>query len=306
MRWAIGAALVVAMLAFGLGVYHTAGVLKAGGKVVHRPNEVSAPPLPGTMYVVQGGAIFRFQHGSFTQVTAEDGWMQPAARPGDNQLVAVRRQINSSDLFLLTTGGKQVVQLTRNSTPGPAEGNHWSFYPRFSADGATLFYDYDPKSGFNNYQVDLAIYASPSNPDSRGSLQWTHPNDYTGGDVYPVPLRGGGLIYVKYSIDDSFKVHSEPDRRAGRGDLRSHDADAWLAGHAGERPAGRLTCVLAGWKDDRVPGPVHARRSIPAVDSRLERPGFGPQHHNGPRPRLHVSARLDRRVDQRWNSRTVQ
>ncbi|TMF93932.1 MAG: hypothetical protein E6I05_04900 [Chloroflexi bacterium] len=217
MRWAIGAALVVAMLAFGLGVYHTAGVLKAGGKVVHRPNEVSAPPLPGTMYVVQGGAIFRFQHGSFTQVTAEDGWMQPAARPGDNQLVAVRRQTNSSDLFLLTTGGKQVVQLTRNSTPGPAEGNHWSFYPRFSADGATLFYDYDPKSGFNNYQVDLAIYASPSNPDSRGSLQWTHPNDYTGGDVYPVPLRGGGLIYVKYSIDDSFKVHSQIwlQKRAG-------------------------------------------------------------------------------------------
>src|SRR5439155_27365168 len=107
LRWAIVAALVVAMLAFGLGGYHTAGVLKAGGKVVHRPIEGSAPPLPGTMYVVQGGAIFRFQHGSFTQVTAEDGWMQPAAGPGDNQLVAGRRQTNACDPFMLTTGGEQ-------------------------------------------------------------------------------------------------------------------------------------------------------------------------------------------------------
>src|SRR5205814_10477532 len=103
------------------------------------------------MYVVQSGAIFRFQHGSFTQVTAEDGWMQPAARPGDNQQVAVRRQTNSSDLFLLTTGGKQAVQLTRNSTPGPAEGNHWSFYPPFSAHGATPSSDYDPKGAYSNY-----------------------------------------------------------------------------------------------------------------------------------------------------------
>lgn len=209
MRWAVGAGLVLAMLVFGVGVYHAAGMFRADLPTVHRPNEVKVAALPGTMYVIQSGAIYRFKQGSFTQVTAENGWMQPSVAPAGGQLVAVRRQTNFSDLFLLSTGGKQVAQLTRNYTPGPAESSHWAFYPRFSADGATLFYDYDPKDRFNNYRVDLAIYASPSAPSSRSSVQWSLPNEYTGGDVNPVPLRGGGLLYTKYSIDESFQVHSQ-------------------------------------------------------------------------------------------------
>ena len=108
MRWAIGAGLVLAMLAFGIGVYHVAGALKGGAPVVHRPNEVSAPPLAGTMYVVQAGAIYRFHHGSFTQITAEAGWTQPSAAP-DDQLVAVRlllkyRKICAYSLDIETRG----------------------------------------------------------------------------------------------------------------------------------------------------------------------------------------------------------
>lgn len=209
MRGAIGAALVVLMLAFGLGVYHVAGMLKGNTSIVHRPNEIKAPSVPGTIYVVQGGAIFRFRHGAFSQVTSADGWMQPALSPDGAQMVAVRRSTNYSDLYVLTTSGQRVAQLTHNSRPGPAEDNHWSFYPRFSPDGGTLFYDYDPKSRFNNYQVDLAIYASPSNPDSNAAVQWTHPNQWTGGDVNPIPLKDGGLIYTRYSVDDSFQVHSQ-------------------------------------------------------------------------------------------------
>jgi hypothetical protein len=209
MRWLIGFGLLVAMLAFGIGIYHAAGLLSGARPSVHRPTEVSATPLPGTLYVVQAGAIYRFQHGNFTQITKEDGWMQPSVAPAGGQLVAVRRQMNFSDLYLLTTGGKQVAQLTRNYTPGAAESNHWSFYPRISPDGATLFYDYDPKSIYNSYQVDLAIFASPADPNGRGSVQWTLPNDFTGGDVNPIPLRAGGLLYTKYSIDDSFQVHAQ-------------------------------------------------------------------------------------------------
>ncbi len=209
MRWAVGAGLVLAMLVFGVGVYHAAGMFKGDLPTVHRPNEVSVASLPGTMYVVQSGAIYRFQHGSFTQITSEDGWMQPSAAPGSGLLVAVRRQTNYSDLWLLSTTGKRVAQLTRNYTPGPAESSHWAFYPRFSPDGTTLFYDYDPKDGFNNYRVDLAVFASPSDPSSHTSVQWSLPDDYTGGDANPVPLRGGGLLYTKYSIDESFQVHSQ-------------------------------------------------------------------------------------------------
>src|SRR5207237_8471776 len=112
MRWAIAAGLVLAMLGFGIGVYHAVGYLKGDSKAVHRPNEISAPSVPGTMYVDQAGAIYRFQHGSFTQITSESGWTQVSPAP-NNQLVAVRRQANFSDLYLLSTRGKTVSHLTR-------------------------------------------------------------------------------------------------------------------------------------------------------------------------------------------------
>lgn len=208
MRWLVGAGLVIAMLAFGVGVYHAAEYLKGGRPVVHKPNEISALPLPGTMYVVQQGAIYRFQHGNFTQVTSESGWLQPAADPRGSQLVAVQRRTNYSDLYLISTAGRPIAQLTHNAN-GQVEGNHWSFYPRFSPEGNTLFYAYDPKDPYNFYRVDLAVFASPSDPGSHSSVQWSYPNDYTGGDVSPLPLRNGGLLYAKYSIDDHFQVHSQ-------------------------------------------------------------------------------------------------
>lgn len=206
MRRLAGAGLVVAMVAFGVAVYHTAGYLKAGHAVVHRPSEITARPLPGTMYVVQSGAVYRFQHGTFTQLTSEDGWMQPAAAPS-GQLVVVRRKSNLSDLYLLSAGGRQVGQLTSNAASSSVEGNHWSFYPRYSPDTSTLFYDYDVKDPFNSYHVDLAIFGADR--ASGRAVPWTSPNQYTGGDVDPVPLRGGGLVYTKYSIDDSFQVHAQ-------------------------------------------------------------------------------------------------
>ena len=215
MRVAVAAALLAGMLAFGVGVYEAAGLLHSHGHGVRKPNEVSAPSLPGTVYVVQSGAIYRFAHGSFQRMTAEDGWMQPSAAP-NGQLVAVRRQPNYSDLYLLSRTGGTVAQLSHNASNRAVEDNHWTFYPRFSPDGKALFYDFDPKDPFNSYRVDLAIFVSPMTGGGRAE-KWTTPNDYTGGDVQPVPLRDGGLIYTKYSIDDSFQVHSQIwlQRRAG-------------------------------------------------------------------------------------------
>jgi len=206
-RWVIAAGLVAAMLAFGAGVYATAAMLRAGHHTVHRPTEVSAPALPGTMYVVQAGAIYRFQHGAFKQITDESGWMQPSAAP-DGRLVAVSRQPNFSDLYLLDGNGKVVSQLSHNSSTRAVEDNHWTFYPRFSPDGQSLFYDLDPKDSFNSFRVDLAIFASQMTTGGRAHV-WTSPNEFTGGDVQPVPLRDGSLIYTKYSIDDSYQVHSQ-------------------------------------------------------------------------------------------------
>jgi TolB protein len=203
----VSAALVVAMSAFGVGVYHATGYLKGGRLEVQRPSQTTGPSLPGTIFVVQGGAIYRFSRGKFTQITSEAGWMQPAADPSGSRLVAVRRQANVSDLFLLQLSGRAGASLTHDGS-STIESNHWAFYPRFSPDGSQLFYDYDPTDPYNSYRVDLAIFASPTG-EATGSVQWTFPNQYTGGDVNPVPLRGGGLIYTRFSIDDQSKVHSQ-------------------------------------------------------------------------------------------------
>jgi Tol biopolymer transport system component len=199
--------LVLGMLLFGFGVYFTTGLLKANHTRVNRPSEITAPAMPGTIYLVQRGALYRFQHGSFTQITDERGWTQPAMSPDGRQMVAVQRRLNSSDLFLLTTTGRTISQLTHNSSESVPESNHWAFYPRFSPDGSTLFYDYDPKQSYNSYQVDLSIFASPA-ANWRTSVQWTVPHPYTGGDVGPVPVHGG-LLYTKFWIDDQSMVHSQ-------------------------------------------------------------------------------------------------
>jgi Tol biopolymer transport system component len=215
MRWLIGLGLVVAMFAFGFGVYHAAGYMSAERNAVHKPTEVSTPSLPGTIYLVQSGAIYRFQKGSFTQITSESGWMQPSSAP-NGQLVAVRRQGNYSDLYLLATSGRTISRLTHDASR-KVESNHWVFYPRFSPDGKTVFYDFDPKDAYGSYRADLTIFASRIDPRSR-AVVWTQPNAYTGGDVSPVPLRNGALIYTKYSIDDRSQVHSQIwiQRRPGR------------------------------------------------------------------------------------------
>jgi len=206
-RALISGALVLAMLAFGIGVYHAADYLKAGRPHVQRPTQTAGPSLPGTIYVVQAGAIYRLQGGKFSQITPDNGWMQPAADPTGNRLVAVSREGNASEMYLLDRGGRIESQLTHNSSPS-VEANHWVFYPRFSADGQ-LFYDYDPKDPYNIFRVDLSIFASPADPSSKAAVRWTFPNQYTGGDVSPLPLKSGGLIFTRFSIDDQSRVHSQ-------------------------------------------------------------------------------------------------
>jgi Tol biopolymer transport system component len=141
--------------------------------------------------------------------------MQPGAAP-NNQLVAVRRQGNYSDMYLLSDSGTTVAQLTHDESRIAVESNHWVFYPRFTPDGKAVFYSFDPKELYGSYKVDLTIFASPLNSRAR-AVVWTTPNAYTGGDVNPVPLRTGALIYTKYSIDNASKVHAQIwiQRRAG-------------------------------------------------------------------------------------------
>ena len=198
--------LLLAMCAFGFGVYRAAGALKSDGTHVERPSSTYAQALPGKLFLAQGGAIYRFQNGTFTQITDDKGWTQPSSSPDGTQLVAVQRHQNYSDIFLLTDSGRVVHQLTHLES-SQVEGNHWAFFPRFSPDGTHIYFAYDDKVS-GTYEVDLSVFATSADGSGR-DVVWTVPNQYTGGDTDPVPLRDGGLVYTKYSIDDKGAVHSQ-------------------------------------------------------------------------------------------------
>jgi Tol biopolymer transport system component len=206
----IAAILVVPlMLAFGTGVYMYLGTLKS--KVVKEKAQlptVTKPKfvLPGTMFVVQDGRIFKLNNGNFTEIGPGGDWSQPTVTPDHTHLIAVSRGGQSSDLYLLDLDGNVIKRMTRNDSR-IIDGNHWAFYPRVTPDGASVLYSYDsPKYG---YQVDFAIWSMPINGTQAQARRRTTPNDHTGGDVTPVPTSGTSVLYVSHSIDPSTAVHSE-------------------------------------------------------------------------------------------------
>jgi Tol biopolymer transport system component len=159
------------------------------------------------MYIAQSGALYSFSAGRFHQLTPEDGWMQPALYPDGSALVAVKRSLMFSDVYALTLYGKVGGRFTFNEA-APRDkwdtgANAWSFYPRLSPDQRTLYMSYDgPKRAGNGYyDVDLAVWAQPVGGTTRQAKLWTNSNSYTGGDLQPLPLPSGGLIYTKYTYD---------------------------------------------------------------------------------------------------------
>jgi hypothetical protein len=160
----------------------------------------SAFSLPGTLYLAQNGAIYGLSVGRFHQLTNEDGWTQPSLYPDGSKLLVVHRTYNYSDVFILTRFGQQVRQVVSNAGPArnPDTGaKHWSFYPRLSPDGTTLFMSYDePKFG---YDVPFSVWSMPIGGSIRQGKLWTNSHDYTGGDMQPIPLPTGGIMYTKYN-----------------------------------------------------------------------------------------------------------
>ena len=222
-RFLLGVGLAVLMVVTGVTSYMYLGS-RQSKVVVHVQKPTAATPrpqafsLPGTLYLAQSGALYSFSAGRFHQLTDEDGLMQPALYPDGSYLLAVRRQAQYSNVYQLTRFGFANFPLTNNeSLPRDrwnTGANQWSFYPRLSADQRTLFMSYDgPKYGtfngydFDDYNINMAVWAVPvvgtvpPGGTVRGGRQWTSPNDYTGGDMQPIPLPSGAVLYTKYSYD---------------------------------------------------------------------------------------------------------
>jgi hypothetical protein len=209
-RFVLGIVLAVVMVVGGTTTYlflgtRTSHIAAPAQKPTASTPRPQAFTLPGTLYVAQDGALYSLSAGRFHQLTAEGGWMMPSLAPGGN-LIAVRQFPRYSDVYLLNPFGKVLRRVTnnvappRNSDPG---ANHWSFYPRVSADGKTLWMAYDqPKFG---YDVVMSIWAMPLAGNIKQGKLWTNASDYTGGDVQPVPVRGG-LMYTKYDYGPDSKL----------------------------------------------------------------------------------------------------
>ena len=211
-RVALGVALAIAILVAGPATYLF---------LASKASKVAAPPakptastpraqgfaLPGTMYLAQDGALYSLSAGRFHQLTPEAGWMQPALTPDGANIIAVKRSAFYSDVYVLNTFGTVLRKVTSNAAPprlayDPGQ-NHWSFYPRLSPDGSTLWMAYDkPKYG---YDVVLSIWAMPYGGSIAQGRLWTNAADYTGGDVQPLPLQGG-VIYTRYDYGPDEKL----------------------------------------------------------------------------------------------------
>ena len=200
LRRLAGLLVIPLMLLVGAGTYLYLGSLKSQAVRQRAQLPTVVKPkfkLPGTMYVVQAGALFQLRDGIFTQLASGD-WMQPALTPDHTRLVAVLHSAQSSDLYLLDLGGHIVKRLTHDSSR-IIDGNHWTFYPRISADSQSVFYSFDsPKYG---YQVDFSIWSMPLKGAQFQARRRTTANDHTGGDVDPLPLGGTALLYVRHSND---------------------------------------------------------------------------------------------------------
>lgn len=199
-------AVVLAVLMMFTGVTTYLYLNNHQSRVALKPQKPTQPTprpkafvLPGTLYLSQSGAIYSLNAGRFHQLTPEDGWTQPALFPDGSNLLVVHNNGWYSDVFVISRLGAYVRQVTDNS--GPPRNNdtglkHWSFYPRLSSDQGTLWMAYDePKY---QYDTGFSIWAMPFNGSIRQARLWTISGYYTGGDVQPIPIPAGGIIYTKY------------------------------------------------------------------------------------------------------------
>jgi Tol biopolymer transport system component len=209
MRRAVTIVLLLALMAgFGFGVNRLIASRKSKiptEATVYIPTATrTAVVLPGTLYLAQNGEIYRLSDGFFTDLRLSLGqgqWMQPAYVPGTQNLVAVLRSTEFSNLYLINGQGGVIRQLSHNATAQVPKVwlNHWMFWPRFGPDGNTMYFSYDQPKNSGTYAVDFSVWSGSLN-GKLASKQLTNSNPFTGGDVEPTPMAHGAVMYSRYAI----------------------------------------------------------------------------------------------------------
>ncbi|MBV8087382.1 MAG: hypothetical protein JO247_21435 [Chloroflexi bacterium] len=169
--------------------------------------------LPGIAYVSQNGAVYAISGSNVRRLGLPAGgaWIQPRLLP-DGTLLVVRRFDAYSDLYHVTSSGHVLAQLTRDDQSNGLESalqlDHWALWPAPSADSATVYFATDspkPAPG-QGYEVDFTLWSAPLGGSFSiggnavtGGTQWSTPDLYTGGDIEPVPLPDGDVLYSSYA-----------------------------------------------------------------------------------------------------------
>ena len=286
-----GIVLLALMAAFGVGVNRYLASRDGSAFVRPKdPTQVHVAPqlsLPGTIFFADGGGLFSLTGTKVTQLQPQGkGWTQPVLLPDGTGLLAVKVTPGYySDLYELRLTGAVEEQLSHDSgkvTATSLGADDWLSYPAVGP-GNTLYFSYDyPKGNVDDpsqccYQVDLSIWETAlgteidrSNVQKQdGITQESWANYYTGGDVSPVPLDGGGLLYVDYEFGvrrHRPAQHPHAQRGPGhRGQPDPHGPQTPLQ-HRGLRrrrpdPAGgRLRPAGAEPRPDRDRDDLHPRR----------------------------------------------
>lgn len=184
-----------------LGARHTKSVAAPEKPTAATPRP-QALTLPGTLYSVQSGALYSLSAGRFHQLTPEAGWSMPSLVP-NGDILAVKFGGYWSDVWLLSPFGTPLQPLTNNLSRYAMNDpslNHWSFFPRLSPDGRTLWMTYDGLKCDGCYDVSPAIYSMPFGGTIRQARAWTDGGNYTGGDQQPLPLANGAVIYTRFDF----------------------------------------------------------------------------------------------------------
>ncbi len=168
--------------------------------------------LPGTIFVSQDGAIYAIRGSSVRRLPLPSGgdWMQPRVLP-DGTLVVVRRFDQYSDLYHVTAAGHVISQLTadaQSTSNKTLQLDHWILWPAIGPDGTSVFFATDspkPAPG-QSYEVDFSLWSAPIDAQIAigdtgigGGTRWSVPDAYTGGDIEPVPLPDGNVLYSSFA-----------------------------------------------------------------------------------------------------------
>lgn len=168
--------------------------------------------LHGTIFVSQDGAIYAINGSGVRRLPLPAGgdWTQPRVLP-DGSLLAVRRFDEYSDLYHVSVAGRVLAQMTDNdqaTSNRTLQLNHWILWPAIGPDGTSVFFATDapkpaPRQG---YEVDFSLWSAPLSGEVTIAEQgvtdgtrWSVPDAYTGGDIEPVPLPDGNVLYSSYA-----------------------------------------------------------------------------------------------------------